>query len=87
MKTSLSDYRQQVFRYFGLEYSDVPLEQVLLRLPQKYSEKVETLILLYCSLKRHPADAAGRAMRFLRPPFRSLIVGQMEDREWATDTN
>jgi hypothetical protein len=39
-KTTLENYRQQVSRYFGLEYSDVPLEQVLLRLPHKYSEKV-----------------------------------------------
>ena len=86
-KTKLKDYRRQVIRYFEMEYSDISFQQTLLRLPIKYSEKMEKLIRLFFSLKREPADAAGRAMRFLRPPFRpSLIVGQQEEREWAADS-
>ncbi len=80
METKLQDYRRQVDNYFEMEFSDVPLEQVLLRLPEKYSGKVDKLIRLFHSLKRPPSDAAGRAMRFLRPPFRSLIVGQKDER-------
>ena len=64
-----------------LEFSDVPLPQVLLRPPDKYSVKVEKLIRLFYSMKKPPADAAGHAMRFLRPPLRYLIVGQEKERQ------
>ena len=77
-KTKLKDYRRQVENYFHMEFSDVPLEQVLLRLPEKYTVKVAKLVRLFHSLKKPPSDAAGYAMRFLRPPFRCLIVGQEE---------
>lgn len=79
-KTKLQDYRWQVIRYFEMEFSDVPLEQVLLRLPEKYAEKVGKVISLHHRLKKPPADAAAYAMRFLRGPCRSLIAGQAEER-------
>jgi len=79
-KIRLQDYRRKVESYFLLEFSDVPLPQVLLRLPDKYTVKVDKLVRLFHSLKKPPADAAGYAMRFLRPPFRCLIVGQEEER-------
>ena len=78
-KTKLQDYRRQVESYFHMEFSDVPLEQVLLRLPEKYTIKVAKLVRLLHSMKKPPSDAAGYAMRFLRPPFRCLIVGQEEE--------
>jgi hypothetical protein len=79
-KTKLQDYRRQVTRYFEMEFSDVPLDQVLLRLPEKYSEKVGKVISLHHRLKKPPADAAAYAVRILRGPCRSLIVGQGEER-------
>jgi hypothetical protein len=79
-KTKLPEYRQRVESYFELEYSDLPLEQVLFRLPEKYTVKVGKVISLHHSLKKPPADAAGYAVRILRGPCRSLIVGQTE--EW-----
>jgi hypothetical protein len=79
-KTKLQDYRRQVEIYFEMEYSDVPLEQVLLRLREMYSEKVGKVISLHHSLKKPPANAAAYAMRIVRGPCRSLIVGQTEER-------
>ena len=79
-KTKLQDFRRQVEGYFLMEYSDVPLEQVLFRLPEKYTVKVGKVISLHHSLKKPPANAAAYAMRVLRGPCRSLIVGQTE--EW-----
>ena len=79
-KTKLQDYRRQVEIWFLMEWSDVPLQQVLFRLPEKYGEKVEKVISLHHRLKKPPADAAGYAMRILRGPCRSLIVGQTEER-------
>ena len=78
-KTKLKDYRRRVENYFHMEFSDVPLEQVLLRLPEKYTVKVAKLVRLFHSLKKQRSDSAGYAIRFLRPPFRCLIVGQEED--------
>ena len=66
--------------YFEMEFSDLPLEQVLFRLPEKYSEKVGKVISLHHRLKKPPADAAAYAMRILRGPCRTLIVGQTEER-------
>ena len=79
-KTKLQDYRRQVETYFEMEYSDLPLEQVLFRLRELYSEKVGKVVRLHHKLKKPPADAAAYAMRILRGPCRSLIVGQTEER-------
>ena len=79
-KTKLQDYRRQVEIYFEMEYSDLPLEQVLFRLPEKYSEKVGKVVRLHHSIKKPPANAAAYAMRIVRGPCRSLIVGQTEGR-------
>jgi hypothetical protein len=79
-KTKLQDYRRQVEIYFEMEYSDLPLEQVLFRLPEKYTVKVGKVISLHHSLKKPPADAAGYVTRILRGPCRTLIVGQTEER-------
>lgn len=79
-RTKLPDYRRQVEIYFELEYSDLPLEQVLFRLPEKYSDKVGKVVSLHHRLKKPPADAAAYAMRILRGLCRSLIVGQTEER-------
>ena len=65
MKLPLPEYRQRVESYFQMEYSDKPLQQVLVGLPDKYPRKVEKVI-------------AGYAMRLLRGPCRSLIAGQEE---------
>ena len=82
-KTTLKNYRRQVIQYFELEYSDKPLKQVLLGLPELYREKVRKVIRLHYRIKKPPADAAVYMMRVLRGPCRSLIVGQKEEREWA----
>lgn len=79
-KIKLQEYRRHVEIYFALEWSDVPLEQVLLRLPEKYSGKVDKVIELHHNLKKPAPDAAGYAMRILRGPCRSLIVGQNDER-------
>ena len=82
-KTKLKDSRRQVIRYFELEYSDVPLKQVLLGLRELYREKVRKVIRLHYRIKKPPANAAAYVMRVLRGPCKSLIVGQKEEREWA----
>ncbi len=82
-KTTLKDYRRQVVRYFELEYSDLPLKQVLLRLPELYREKVGKVIRLHYRIKKPAANAAVYIMRVLRGPCKSLIVGQKEERDWA----
>ena len=79
MKLPLPEYRQRVESYFQMEYSDKPLQQVLVGLPDKYPRKVEKVIELHYQLNKPPSDAAGYAMRLLRGPCRSLIVGQQDD--------
>lgn len=81
-KTKLRDYRQQVTRYFELEWSDLPRKQVLLGLPELYREKVRKVIRLHFRTKKTPADAAVYIMRVLRGPCKSLIVGLQDEREW-----
>ena len=81
-KTKLQDYRRQVESYFQMEYSDVSIQQVLLRVPELYRVKVGKVIRLHHRLQKPPANAAAYAMRVLRGPCRSLIVGQQEEREW-----
>jgi hypothetical protein len=78
MKLPLPEYRQRVESYFELEYSDTPLQQVLVGLPDKYARKADKVIELHHQLKKPPSDAAGYAMRLLRGPCRSLIAGQEE---------
>ena len=75
-KTKLQDYRRQVEIYFKMEYSDLPLEQALFRLPEKYSVKRGKVVRLHHRIKKPPADAAAYAMRILRGPCRTLIVGR-----------
>ena len=82
-KTTMKDYRRQVVRYFEMEFSDVPLRQVLLGLPELYREKVRKVIRLHYRIKKPAANAAVYIMRVLRGPCKSLIVGQKEEREWA----
>ena len=79
-KTKLQDYRRQVEIYFQMEWSDIPLEQVLFRLPEKYTVKVGKVVRLHHRIKKPPANAAAYAMRVLRGPCRSLIVGQTDER-------
>jgi len=78
MKLLRVEYRQRVESYFELEYSDTPLLEVLAGLPDKYAGKVSKVIELHHQLKKPLSDAAGYAMRILRGPCRSLIVGQEE---------
>ena len=78
MKLSLPEYRQRAESYFQLEYSDTPLQEVLVGLPDKYARKVEKVIELHHQLKKPPSNAAGYAMRLLRGRCRSLIAGQEE---------
>jgi hypothetical protein len=78
MKTTLLAYRQMVESYFQLEYSDMPLEQVLDRLPSKYRVKVRKCIKLHHQLKKPPSNAASYVMRIVRGPSKSLIAGQEE---------
>ena len=78
MKLPLSEYHQRVESYFQMEYSDKPLQQVLVGLPDKYARKVEKVIELHHQLKKPPCDAAAYVMRIVRGPCRSLIAGQEE---------
>ena len=78
MKLPLPEYRQRVESYFELEYSDTPLQQVLVGLPDKYARKADKVIELHHQLKKPPSDAAGYVMRIVRGPCRSLIAGQEE---------
>ena len=78
MKLPLPEYRQRAESYFQFEYSDTPLQQVLVGLPDKYARKVSKVIELHHQLHKSPSDAAGYAMRLLRGPCRSLIAGQQD---------
>lgn len=63
-----------------MEYSDIPLSQVLLQLPDHYRDKAKTAILLCHRLKRPPSDSAAFMMRLFRPRTGYLIVGQKAER-------
>ena len=63
-KTKLQDYRRQVESYFHMEFSDVPLEQVLLRLPEKYTVKVAKRLSI-----TSPHSNTARTKSTLEPRF------------------
>lgn len=79
MKARLSTYRDLAFEYFQLEFSDRPLEQLLLRCPESFTKKMEKVIRLHHRTNKPPADAAAFMARLLKPSVKFLIVGQVED--------
>ena len=79
MKTRLSTYRGLAIEYFHLEFSDRPLEQLLLQCPESFAEKMEKVIRLHHRTNKAPADAAAYMARLLRPRLKVLIVGQVDD--------
>ena len=79
MKTRLSTYRDLACEYFQMEFSDRPLEQLLLQCPESFTEKLEKVIRLHHQTNKPPADAAAFMARLLKPRLKYLIVGQGED--------
>ena len=79
MKTRLSTYRDRAIEYFHLEFSDRPLEQLLLQCPESFTDKMEKVIRLHHRTNRPPADAAAFMARLLKPRLKFLIVGQSDD--------
>jgi hypothetical protein len=79
MKTQLSTYRGLAIEYFHREFSDRPLQQLLLQCPESFPEKLEKVIRLHHQTKKPPADAAAFIARLLKPRMKCLIVGQGED--------
>ena len=79
MKTRLSTYRDRVIEYFHLEFSDRPLEQMLLQCPESFTDKMEKVIRLHHRTNKAPADAAAFMARLLKPRLKFLIVGQSDD--------
>lgn len=79
MKTRLSTYRDRAIEYFHLEFSDRPLEQLLLQCPESFPEKMEKVIRLHHHTNKPPADAAAFMARLLRPRMKFLIGGEGED--------
>ena len=79
MTTRLSTYRSLAFEYFQLEFSDRPLEQLLLQCPESFTKKMEKVIRLHHRINKPPADAAAFMARLLKPRLRFLIVGQAAD--------
>ena len=80
MDTRLLRYHRLVEQYFEMEFSDVPLGKVLLRLPDSYIDKVDQLIRLHHRVKKTPADAAAFMMRLFSSRVGCLIAGQQADR-------
>lgn len=79
MKTRLSTYRDLAIEYFHLEFSDRPLDQLLLQCPESFKGKMEKVIRLHHRTAKPPADAAAFMARLLKPRLRSLILGQSDD--------
>lgn len=79
MKTRLSAYRDLAIEYFHLEFSDRPLEQLLLQCPGWFPEKIEKVIRLHHQTNKPPADAAAFMARLLKPRMKFLIVGYGDD--------
>jgi hypothetical protein len=79
MKTRFSTYRDLAIEYFHLEFSDRPLEQLLLQCPDSFAKKMEQVIRLHHQTKKAPADAAAFMARLLKPRLKFLIVGQVDD--------
>ncbi len=78
MKARLFTYRGLAIEYFHLEFSDCRLEQLLLRCPKSFAEKMEKVIRLHHRTNRPPADAAAFMARLLKPRLKCLIVGQTD---------
>lgn len=79
MKARLSTHRDRAIEYFQLEFSDRPLEQLLLQCPESFTEKLEKVIRLHHQTNKPPADAAAFMARLLKPRMKFLIVGQGDD--------
>jgi hypothetical protein len=79
MKNRFSTYRDLAIDYFHLEFSDRPLEQLLLQCPESFTEKMDKVICLHHRTKKVPADAAAFMARLLKPRLKFLIVGQVDD--------
>ena len=79
MKTRLSTYRDRAIEYFHLEFSDRPLEQLLLQCPESFTDKMEKVIRLHHRTNKPPSDAAAFMVRLLKPRLKFLIVGQSDD--------
>lgn len=79
MKIQLSAYRDLAIEYFHLEFSDRPLEQLLLQCPESFTVKMEKVIRLHHRTNKPPADAAAFMARLLKPRLKFLIIGQVED--------
>jgi hypothetical protein len=79
MKNRFSTYRELAIEYFHLEFSDRPLEQLLLQCPESFAEKLEKVIRLHHRTKKVPAEAAAFMARLLKPRLKFLIVGQVDD--------
>jgi hypothetical protein len=79
MKTRLSTFRELAVEYFHLEFSDRPLDQLLLQCPQSFKGKMEKVIRLHHRINKPPADAAAFMARLLKPRLKVLIVGQADD--------
>lgn len=79
MKTRLSTYRDLAIEYFHQEFSDRPLEQLLLQCPESFAGKTEKVIRLHHRTNKPAADAAAFMARLLKPRLKFLIVGQADD--------
>ena len=79
MNIRLSNYRDLAIEYFHQEFSDHPLEQLLLQCPESFTEKMEKVIRLHHRSDKPPADAAAFMARLLKPRLKFLIVGQAND--------
>ena len=79
MKARLSTYRGLAIEYFHLEFSDRPLEQLLLQCPDSFAGKMEKVIRLHHRTNKSPAEAAAFMARLLKPRLKCLIVGQADD--------
>lgn len=75
MTISLPAYRHLALDYFRHEFSDRPLEQLLLLCPSSFEEKMEKVIRLHHKTEKSPADAAAFMARLIRPRLKTLIVG------------
>ncbi len=79
MKARFSTYRELAIEYFHLEFSDRPLDQLLLQCPESFVGKIEKVIRLHHATEKPPADAAAFMARLLKPRLKCLIVGQSDD--------
>lgn len=71
---TLDAYRHYVNVYFRMEFSDIPLEDALRRVPASFGPKIERVIGLHHQIERPPQDAAGYVRRVLRGRLKHLIA-------------